>query len=424
MDALLLFLSFLVFLFMGIPVAFALGLSSGVYLLATGQNLIIIPQFMYVGMDSFVLMSIPGFVLAGNLMSRGGITTNIVTLSNAFLGHIRGGLGLANVGSSMLMAGVSGTAVADVASTGAAMIPAMEKEGYDVDYACAITAASSVIGAIKPPSVPLIVAGTVTGISVSSLFVAGMIPGFTIGFGLIAMAYYLSCKRGYPQLPKASWAQRFAALKSAVWAIIMVVIILGGIIGGVFTPTEAAMVAVTYAFIIGLFVYKVLKFRDIPVILRDSVITSGSIILLVGFARVFAYILTVEQIPQMIANLILGITAHPIGILIIINLLLLFVGAFMETLSAIMILFPVLLTVSRAVGISDIQFATMATLNLVISLTTPPVGIVLFVAGGIGRISLARMVKAMLPFYIVLGLVILLVMFVPAVTTFLPALLN
>ena len=424
MEVVLLFASFLVLLFLGVPVAFSLGISSALYILYTGQSLLIMPQFMYVGMDSFVLLSIPGFILAGNLMSRGGITKYIIVLANAFLGHIKGGLGLANIGSSMLMAGVSGTAVADVASSGAAMIPAMEKEGYDVDYACAISAASSVIGAIKPPSVPLIVAGTVTGISVGGLFVAGIIPGFLIGFGLIAMAYYLAIKRDYPQLPKATWPERIDAMKKSIWAIMMVVIMIGGIIGGIFTPTEAAMVSVTYAFFIGLFVYKELKVKDIPAILVDSVVTSGAIILLVGFARVFAHILTMEQIPQMIAAAILDISTNPIVILIIINLLLLFVGSFMETLSAILILFPVLLTVSRSVGIPDIQFATMATMNLVLGLTTPPVGVVLFVAGGIGKISLARIVKAMLPFYIVLFTVLLLVMFVPPITMFLPSLMN
>jgi len=423
MEVIILFVSFLLLIGIGVPVAFSLGISSVLYLLLTGQNLTVLPQFMYSGMDSFVLMSIPGFVLAGNLMSKGGITRGIVKASNAFLGHIRGGLGLANVGSSMLMAGVTGTAVADVASTGAAMIPAMEKEGYDTDYACAITAASSVIGAIKPPSVPLIVAGTVTAVSVGRLFIAGILPGFAIGFGLMGMAYYLSVKRQYPKLDKSTWSQRFSALRESIWALLMIVLILGGIIGGVFTPTEASMVAVFYAIIVGLFIYKSLKLRDIPAIIASSVTTSASILLLVGFARVFAHILTVEQIPQMLANGILGISTNRLVILLIINLLFIFVGSFMETLSAIMILFPVLLPVARYVGIPDIQFVTMATINLVLGLTTPPVGVCLFVASGIGKISLARITRAILPFYIVLFGVLLLVMLIPGFTTWLPGLM-
>jgi len=424
MEVIVLFASFLVLILVGVPVAFSLGIASAIYLLITGQNLTIIPQFMYSGMDSFVLMSIPGFVLAGNLMSKGGITNRIVTLSNAFVGHIRGGLGLANVGASMLMAGVSGTAVADVSSTGAAMIPAMEKEGYDVDYASAITASSSVIGAIKPPSVPLIVAGTVTGISVGRLFIAGILPGFAIGFGLMGMAYYLSVKRNYPQLAKASWKERWSALGTSVWALLMIVLILGGIIGGLFTPTEASMVAVVYAILVGLFVYRDLKITDLPGIIADSVVTSASILLLVGFARVFAHLLTVEQIPQMLANGILGISTNRLIILLIINLLFIIVGMFMETLSAILILFPVLLPVARYVGIPDIQFATMATINLVLGLATPPVGVCLFVASGIGKISMARMIRAMLPFYIVLFGTLLLVMLIPGFTTWLPSLMH
>jgi len=423
MEVVILFVSFLILIFIGVPVAFSLGISSALYLLITGQSLSLIPQFMYSGMDSFVLMSIPGFVLAGSLMSKGGITQRIVILSNAFLGHIRGGLGLANVGSSMLMAGVTGTAVADVASSGAAMIPAMEKEGYDVDYACAITAASSVIGAIKPPSVPLIVAGTVTGISVGRLFISGILPGLAIGIGLIIMAYYLSVKRNYPKHEKATWSTRISALKESMWALFMVVIILGGIMGGIFTPTEASMVAVTYALFVGVFIYKDLKLKELPTIFKESVVTSGSIILLVGFARVFAHLLTIEQIPQMLAEGILGVSTNIIVILILINILFLFVGMFMETLSAILILFPVLLPVARYVGIPDIQFATMATLNLVLGLTTPPVGVCLFVSSGIGKISLARITKAILPFYIVLFGVLLLVMFVPQFTMWLPSIM-
>lgn len=419
-----LFVTFLVLLMMGVPVAYSLGMSSMVYLLGAGIDLFAIPQKMYGGIDSFVLLCIPGFVLAGNLMNVGGITQRIVNFANAVLGHITGGLGLANVASSMVFAGISGTAVADTASVGGIMIPAMEKSGYDTDFACAVTAASSTIGPIIPPSVPMIIAGTLTGISVGKLFIAGLIPGILIGIMQMAVVYIISKKRKYPKEERKSIKVMGKAFVDAFWAILMTIIILVGILGGVFTPTEAAIIAVIYALVIGIFVYKELKIKMLPKILAESARSSAAILMLVGFANVFAWILASEQIPQMIANGILGISTNKIVVLLLINLLLLFVGMFMETISALVILFPVLLAVTRTLGVPDIQFAVMAVLNLIIGLVTPPVGVCLFVSSNIGKISLSKISKAIMPFLCANMVVLLLVTFFEPITMWLPKLMG
>lgn len=419
---LLLFLSFLVFLIIGIPIAFALGLSSLVYLLFSDIPLIVIPQKMYAGLDVFVLLSIPGFILAGNLMNASGITQRIIAFCNALLGHIRGGLGLANVGASMLFGGISGTAIADTASIGSVMIPAMEKEGYDKGFSCAVTATSSTLGPIIPPSLPMIIAATLTGLSVGKLFVAGIIPGLLLGLGLLGLTYFISVKRKYPKKERASWMVMAKRFYQAFWALMMTLLILFGIIGGVFTPTEASIVAVVYALVIGLLVYKELKWVQLPKIILDSAKMTASLMVLVGFANLFAWIMTVEEIPQMIAAGLLDLTQNKFLILLLINVLLLFVGAFMETIAALLILFPVLLGVAVHVGVDPVQFAIIMVMNLVIGLTTPPVGVCLFVASSIGNISLEKISRAGFPFLLVSLIILLLVTYVPEISLYLPGL--
>jgi C4-dicarboxylate transporter, DctM subunit len=418
----LLFLVFLLALLLGFPIAFALGVASLVYLLVSDLPLILIPQKMYAGLDVFVLLSIPGFILAGNLMNASGITSRIIGFCNALVGHIRGGLGLANVGASMLFGGVSGTAVADTASIGSVMIPAMQKEGYDVDFSCAVTATSSTIGPIIPPSLPMIIAGTLTGLSVGKLFIAGAIPGILLGMGLMLVTYGISVKRKYPKGKRVPVKTMVKTFFQAFWALLMTLVILAGIVGGMFTPTEASVVAVVYAVVVGLLVYRELKLRMIPKVILDSAITTASLMVLVGFANLFAWIMAVEQIPQLIADSLLSLTQNKYMLLILINLLLIFVGAFMETIAALLILFPVLLGVAVEVGIDPIQFAIIVVMNLVIGLTTPPVGVCLFVASSIGKISLERISRAGLPFLLVSFLVLLLVTFVPEISLFLPGL--
>ncbi|PGH58398.1 C4-dicarboxylate ABC transporter permease [Azospirillum palustre] len=418
-----LFVTFAVLLILGAPVGIALGGASAVYLVGSDIDLAVVPQFMYAGMDSFVLLCIPGFVLAGNLMNGGGITDQIVLFSNRLVGHIRGGLGLANVTGSMVFAGISGTAVAETASIGAVMIPAMRKSGYDAPFAAAVTAAASTVGPIIPPSVPMIIVGTLTGLSVGKMFMAGAIPGLLLGIGMMLTVWILARARNYPREPWQGFGALVRASRGAFWALLMTAIILFGIVGGYFTPTEASIVAALYAFVIGLFVYKGFKLRQLPAILLESAIGAGGLILLVGLANVFGWILTSEQIPQAIAASMLALTTNKYLIILLINILLLIVGTFMETIAALIILFPPLLAVATQVGIDPIHFATFAVLNLMIGLTTPPVGVCLFVAANIAKISLGAITKAIWPFLLCNILILFMVSYIPALSLWLPSLL-
>ena len=415
-----LFVVFLACIVLRMPIAFSLGFSSFIYILFSDIPLSILPERMFSGIDSFVILCVPGFILAGNLMNVGGITDRIIHFCMALIGHVRGGLGLANVGSSMVFAGISGTAISDTVSIGSVMIPAMIKRGYDAEFSAAVTASSSTVGPIIPPSLPMVIAGTVTGLSVSRLFVAGIIPGLLLGFGLGIVSYLISVKRNHPKEDRLPFREVVRSFFSAFWAILMTLIILGGIMGGFFTPTEAAMIAVFYALIVGFFVYGELKLAALPKIVFDSAVTTASLMVLVGFANVFAWILTSEEIPLMVTQAMLSISSGPTGYIILVNILLVFVGMFMETIAALMILMPILLKPAIALGIDPIQFAIMCVLNLVIGLTTPPVGVCLFVASSIAKISVGRLSVALIPFIAVSLLVLLLVSFVPQVTLFLP----
>lgn len=423
MEVIILFSVFLILLVVGMPIAFALGIASVSYLLLEGISLTIVPQRMYAGIDTFVLLCIPGFVLAGNLMNVGNITEHIVRFSNALLGHIRGGLGLANVGGSMIFGGISGTAVADSASIGSVMIPGMARSGYDKPFAAAVTAASSTVGPIIPPSVPMIIAGSLSGISVGRMFLAGAIPGILMGLAMMVTVYILAVRRGYPKEKRVPVLQLLREAKTAFWALLMTVIILYGIIGGFFTPTEASIVACLYALVVGMYVYKGLTWRKLPAILVDTVLTSSALLLMVGLANLFGWILTSEQIPQMIATLILSISENPLIVLLILNLILLFVGAFMETIAALIILFPALVGVATGVGVDPVHFAVIAVLNLMIGLTTPPVGVCLFVVAGIGKLPMLTVARAIVPFLLCNLAVLMLVTYVPAISLWLPNLL-
>lgn len=416
----LLFGVFALCLILGTPIGIALGAASAVYLVGAGIDLTVVPQYMFAGMDSFVLLCIPGFVLAGALMNGGGITDQIVKFGDALVGHIRGGLGLANVVGSMIFAGISGTAVAETASIGAVMIPAMKKSGYDAPFAAALTASASTVGPIIPPSVPMIIVGTLTGLSVGKMFLAGAIPGVLMGVGMMITAYVISRKRGYPKGEWRGFGHLLQTSKAAFWAILMTAVILYGIVGGVFTPTEASIISAIYAFVVGLFVYRGFTLADLPRLMIESAIGSGALVLLVGLANVFAWILTSEQIPQTIAAAMLSLTTNKFLILLMVNILLLIVGTFMETIAALIILFPPLLAVALKVGIDPIHFAIIVVINLMIGLTTPPVGVCLFVAANIAKISLTEISKAVWPFIVCNVIVLFIVSYVPELALWLP----
>ncbi|QAS52969.1 TRAP transporter large permease [Halobacillus litoralis] len=424
MMALILFISFLILISLSVPIAFSLGISSLIYILIAEIPLNIIPQKMFGGINSFTLLCIPGFILAGNLMNAGGITERIIQFTNNLVGHIRGGLGLANVGSSMGFAGISGTALADTASIGSVMIPAMKKEGYDSSFSVAVTSSSSTIGPIIPPSLPMIILGTLATVSIGDLFLAGTIPGILLGISLMILTYIISKKKNYPKGERQPLSVIAKSFSGAFWALMMTFVILFGILSGYFTPTEASIVAVVYALIVGLFVYRDLKIKMIPKIFLDSMVTTAGIMILVGFANLFGWILVSEQIPQLVADTILAISENPIVVILLLNLLLLFVGTFMETIAALVILFPVLLPVATQIGMDPVHFGVLMVLNLMIGLSTPPVGVCLFVASSIGKVSIGKASKALLPFLGVSLLVLLLVSFVPQLTLFLPGLFD
>lgn len=421
MDVAILLGVFVAGLVIGLPVAITLGVSSAAYLLYAGVPLVVLPQKMYAGMDVFVLLSIPGFILAGNLMNRGGITQRIIRFANALVGWVRGGLGLTNVASSMLFGGITGTAVADAASIGGVMIPGMKKAGYPGDYSAAVTAASSTVGPIIPPSVPMIIVGALSGISVGQMFLAGAVPGILMGLAMMVTAYIISVRRKFPRQAWQGFGEVGRAFAGAFWALAMTGLIIYGLLSGLATPTETAIVASVYAFFVGAFVYRELPIRAVPKILIDSAVSAAAILALVGFANVFGWILVSERIPQAIANGVLSITDNRIAVILIINILLLFVGMFMETIAALIILFVPLLSLATAVGIEPLHFATFAVLNLMIGLTTPPVGVCLFVCAGIARLPLAPVVRAILPFLLTNILVLFAVSYFSPLATWLPS---
>ncbi|MFT0858767.1 TRAP transporter large permease [Ancylobacter sp. G4_0304] len=423
MGLTLLLCTFVVGLAIGLPVAVTLGLSSMVYLLFADIPLVVIPQKMYAGMDSFVLLCIPGFILAGNLMNSGGITERIIRFANALVGWMRGGLAQANIAASMLFGGISGTAVADVASVGGMMIPGMKKVGYPAAFSAAVTAASSTVGPMIPPSVPMIIVGSLSGLSVGKLFLAGAVPGVLMGFAMMVTTYFLAKKHDFPREPWKGLRELFFSFAGAIWAIAMTALIVGGLLIGVTTPTETAVVACLYAAIVGLFVYRELPVSKIPKIIIDSAISSAGILVLVGTANVFGWILVAERIPQMLADTVLSITDNKFLVILLINILLLFVGMFMETIAALIILFVPLMTLAGAVGIEPLHFACFAVLNLMIGLTTPPVGVCLFVASNIARMPLSPVIRAIVPYIITNIIVLLMVSYFAPLATWLPNLM-
>lgn len=423
MGLALLLCTFVAGLAIGLPVAVTLGISSMVYLVFADIPLVVIPQKMYAGMDSFVLLCIPGFILAGNLMNSGGITERVIRFANALVGWMRGGLAHANIAASMLFGGISGTAVADVASVGGMMIPGMKKAGYPAAFSAAVTAASSTVGPMIPPSVPMIIVGSLSGLSVGKLFLAGAVPGVLMGCAMMVTTYFLAKKHEFPREAWKGLRELLTSFAGAIWAIAMTVLIVGGLLLGITTPTETAIVACLYAVVVGLFVYRELPVSRIPKIIIDSAISSAGILVLVGTANVFGWILVAERIPQMLADTVLSITDNKFLVILLINILLLFVGMFMETIAALIILFVPLLTLATAVGIEPLHFACFAVLNLMIGLTTPPVGVCLFVAANIARLPLSPVISAVAPYIITNIIVLLMVSYFAPLATWLPNLL-
>jgi C4-dicarboxylate transporter DctM subunit len=414
-------ISFITFLILGIPIAFVLGLTSFVALLYSGNiPLLLMPKEMFSGTDSFPLLAVPFFIFAGNLMNAGGITKRLINFCNIFLGYVRGGLALVNVVASMFFAGITGAAVADTSALGSILIPAMTEEKYDRDYSAAVTAASSTVGPIIPPSIPMVILGTVGELSIGALFLAGVIPGIMVGLSLLVVSYIISRRRNYPKGRIKSIKEFFFGLKDAMLALLMPGIIMGGILGGIFTPTEAAVVAVVYALLVSFLVYREIRWKDLPKILIDSIVTTSIIMLVIANSAIFGWILANQQVPQAVAQVFLSVSNNKWVILLLINIFLLFVGTFMETTASLIILTPILLPLAVKIGIDPIHFGVVMVLNLVIGLITPPLGVCLFIACSIAKITLEQIAKAILPFLIAVIAVLFIVTYIPELSLWIP----
>lgn len=417
----LLFILLIGLMMASVPVGISLGLSTLVTMvLTTNLDVITIPQYCFRGLDSFPLMAIPFFMLAGNLMKFGGLSEKLINLSNSLVRGFKGGLGHVTVLASMFFAALSGSAPATVMAIGSNVIPQMEKHGYDRGYATALASTAGTIGVIIPPSIPFVIYGVVSGASISDLFIAGIIPGILIGIVLMVVNYVYARKYGYGGEGRASFREFLHELKDAIWALLVPVIILGGIYGGIFTPTESAVVAVVYTLIIGFVVYKELTWKKVWDAFMETGALNGTTTFMVGLSMSFAAYLTLAGIPSAVGQAILSLNAGPVVILLLINLVLLVVGCFVDNISSTIILTPILLPIALGVGMTDVQFGIVMTVNLAIGFITPPYGVNLFYGSAIGKVSIEELSKKILPFIGAMILCLLLLTFIEPLSMWLP----
>jgi len=425
---LLIFLGLLIFLFVtGFPVPYAIGLTSLAVLIyergILGIPYEMITQRIIYGVNNFTLLAIPFFLLAGKLMNTGGITKRIFKFANTIIGYLPGGLGHANIVASIIFAGMSGSAVADAAGLGTIEVQAMLDEGYDREFSAAVTAASSTIGPIIPPSIPMVMYGVMGDVSIAALLVAGIVPGLLMGLCMMIMVYYYAIKRGYPRRPFPKIREVLQSFYEAFWPLLTPVILIGGILLGVFTATEAAAVASLYAFILSVFIYRELKIKDVMGIVYETVKETSLILFIVANASLYGWLLIKTQMPMMFMEQIFNISKNPLIILFILNLFWLIVGCFMETNAAITILTPIMMPLARAIGINPVHLGVVMVLNLMIGLLTPPIGMCLYAVARVAKISFDKMVKAVAPFYISLFVALILVTIFPQISLWLPNLL-
>lgn len=425
MDAAIIFGSFALFIILNVPIGIAIGLSMLVFIGATDAvPLSFLATNMFTSTDSFPLMAIPFFMLSGALMEGGGLSQRLVNVAESFVGHVTGGFAMVTVITCAFFGAISGSGPATVAAIGSIMYPAMIERGYSKPFSAALIAASGCLGVIIPPSIPMVIYGVATGASIGSLFMGGFGPGIVFAAALMLLSYVICKKQGFKGNGlKFSFKRVFVALKEGIWALFVPVIILGGIYGGFFTPTEAAVVSVVYGFIAGKFIYKELTLEKIWNSLISSSLTVGTVLIICGTGTIFARVLTIARIPDMIVSGILGMSSSPVVLIIILNILLLFVGMVMDTLAAIMILAPILLPVAQYAGMEVVHFGLMMVVNLAVGFITPPVGVNLFVSCGITKLPFEKLSKAIIPFIIVLIGVILIVSFCEPLVMWLPNLM-
>ncbi len=426
MVSAVLFITLFIFLILNVPVGIAIGASSLMAILV-GQSLSTgyLVQSLISGCDSFPIMAIPLFILAGELMGAGGVSRRILDFCNVFFGRITGGLSIVTVVVCMFFAAVSGSGPATVAAVGSMVVPSMLRRGYSQSFTLALIAAAGCIGVIIPPSIPMVIFGVSTSTSISDMFLGGFLPGILIGCALILYCYTYCKKQGWKGDDEPfSWQRAWSVGWNAKWALINPVIILGGIYAGIFTPTEAAAVAVVYAFICGVFIHRELTFKTVLAPIASACSTTGTTMVILGCATAFTKILTMEQVPAMITEMIVGLTDNKIYILLLINLLLLIVGCFMDTTPAIIVLSPILLPVALKIGLNPIHFGLIMVVNLAIGFVTPPLGINLFVAARVGNVPLEVVTRGIVSFIVVMIICLLLITFIPEIVMFLPELLK
>ena len=415
--------SFFLMVFLRFPIAYAVALSAVFCLLAQGSSLAVICQQMVKGISSFSLMAVPFFITMGVLMGSGGISEKLIALANACVGWMRGGMAMVNIVASYFFGGISGSAAADTASLGSILIPMMVDQGYDDDFSTAVTITSSCEGLLVPPSHNMVIyATTAGGISVGSLFLAGYVPGAILAISLMVGSYIISVKRNYPKGDKFSIKNLIKQLRISFWALAAVLIVVFGVVGGVFTATESAAIAVIYSLIVSVFIYKGLDWKGVWNVMGDCVNTLAIVLILISTSNVFGYCLTSLHVPDMAAHAITGVTSNPIILALLLNLILLILGCIMDMSPIILIATPILLPIATSIGIDPVQFGIIMVLNCGIGLLTPPVGAVLFIGSAVAKLPMEKVVKATLPFYLCMIITLLLITFVPAASLWLPSL--
>ncbi len=425
MNTLVLFALLFIFMFAGLPVAVSLGLSSLVVIMAFAQDsLASLSLKMYETSEHYTLLAIPFFILGGMFLTTGGVARRMIRFANAVVGHLRGGLAMASVMACMLFAAVSGSSPATVVAVGSIVIAGMVRAGYPKPFAAGVICNAGTLGILIPPSIVLVVYGAATETSVGDLFMAGVVPGILLGVLLMVAIYFRAHKLNLPRQPRASLGEVMTAGRESLWGLLLIAIILGGIYGGVFTPTEAAAVAAVYAFFIAVFVYRDIKWSGVPHVLIESAKVTVMLMFIVANALLFAHVLTTERIPQMIAEAIIGVGMEPWQFLIVVNILLLISGMFMEPTGIILILAPILFPIATRMGIDPVHLGIIMVVNLEIGMVTPPVGLNLFVTSGITGMSVGEVVKAALPWTLLLLSFLILITYVPWISLALPNLFK
>ncbi len=416
---------FALLIFLGIQIAYAMLISSIVSIFYLGLSPITIVTTLVDGLSGFTFLAIPFFILTGEIMAQGGISDKLIDFSKALVGWMRGGLAMVNIVASTFFGGISGSASADTASLGTILIPMMEKDGYDGEFSTAVTMASSVQGLLIPPSHNMVIfAMAAGGLSVGKLFMGGLIPGIFLGVTLMIFTYFVSIKRNYPKGEKFCIKALIKSFRETIWGLFTVLIVVVGVVAGIFTATEAAAISTLYAFIITFFVYREIPLSHFGKILKKSLNTLSIVLMLIASAGTFGFVITYLKVPSFVANAILGFTSNPIIILLLINLILLLLGMIMGMASIIVIMTPILLPIVTQIGVDPIQFGAILILNCGIGLLTPPVGGVLFIGSGVSGIKIEKIVKEMIPFYIVLFCVLMCITFVPAITMTIPNMMG